>query len=409
MIYAATLATTALASAAFAQDQVTLDFWEGHSLQEEGATIKMIEAFEESHPHISINRVKTSFGTNFEAITTALASNTAPDVSPIWSGFLSQFAARGALVDLTEHGVTDPSGSIYPGAVDYVTWDGGIYGLPYAFDPRFIVYNAAALEEAGLEPAETFDEMISMAEQLAVVGDDGTVVRYGFGLGSADALAYFFINLLYAQGGDVFNEDGTQAAFNDEAGVAAGEIIARLAEQPGNTLNAQGDVVRQGVLTGRIAMVYDGPWVFHTAAQDDTSQEFVVGSVPTVAESDDPLNFGSVGAYVVYEQSEHPEEAAEFVRFLASPEAQQFRVEALKPGVSPDVLNQDVAQQTFDEWPALRTAQEELANSRIFPKHENWSAVYQAIIPAIEAIVSGDDVQGALDSAARQADRALRR
>jgi maltose-binding protein MalE len=54
-------------------------------------------------------------------------------------------------------------------------------------------------------------------------------------------------------------------------------------------------------------------------------------------------------------------------------------------------------------------AQTELEHSRIFPKHEHWSSVFQAIIPAVEAIISGEDPQTALDSAVRQANRQLRR
>jgi ABC-type glycerol-3-phosphate transport system substrate-binding protein len=392
-----------------AQDAVTLTFWEGHSAQEEAATIKMIEAFEKSHPNIKINRVKTSFGTNFEAITTALASKTAPDVSPIWSGFLSQFAANGALVDLTQYGAADLTKDLYPGAVDYVKWKDGIYGLPYAYDPRFIVYNEEAMKEAGItEPAKTFDELIADAEKMAKVSN-GQVTRYGFGLANADALAYFFVNLLYAYGGDVFNEDGTEVAFNGDAGVKAGEVIARLAANKNNTLNGNGDVIRQGVLTGRIGMVFDGPWVFYAAKSTQGAQPVAVGSMPVAKAGDAPLNFGSVGGYVVYAQSKHPAEAAEFVKYMASPEAQQYRVEGLKTGVSPSVVDQPAAQAAFKEVPALETAQMELANSRIFPKHEKWSSVFQAIIPAVEAIISGDDPQSALDSAARQANRGLRR
>ena len=47
--------------AARAQAQVTLQFWEGHSLQEETATIRMIQAFETANPTIKIERTKVAF------------------------------------------------------------------------------------------------------------------------------------------------------------------------------------------------------------------------------------------------------------------------------------------------------------------------------------------------------------
>lgn len=407
--FTAALLTAATATSVLAQEPVTLQFWEAHSAQEEAATIKMIEAFQKGHPDIKVNRVKTSFGTNFEAITTALASRTAPDVSPIWSGFLSQFAASGALLDLKQYGADAMTKGLYPGALDYVQWKDGMYGLPYAFDPRFIVYNQQAMKDAGItEPAKTFDELIQQAEKLGQASG-GQVSRYGFALANADSLAYFFINALYAHGGEVFSEDGKEVAFNSDAGVKAGEVIAKLAANKNNTLNGNPDVIRQGILTGRIAMAFDGPWIFYAARSTEGAQPVTVGSMPVAKAGDAPLNFGSVGGYVVYAQSKHPKEAAEFVKFMASPEAQQFRVEGLKTGVSPQVVDQPAAKAAFEKVPALQTAQMELANSRIFPKHEKWSSVFQSIIPAVEAIISGDDPKSALDSAARQANRGLRR
>lgn len=403
------ISTSLVAVPAFAQDEeVTITFWEGHSLQEEEATINMIEAFEESHPNINIERVKTDFGTNFERITTAIASNTAPDVSPIWSGFLTQFASQGQLVDLTESGAGASGEGIYEGAFDYVTWEDGVYGMPYAFDPRFLVINQKAMEEAGVtEPPATFDDLIAYTKQLTV-GDGSDIEQYGFGLGGDDQLAYFFINLLYAYGGEVFSDDGTEAVFNSEAGFQAGQLIADLAALPGSTMNA-GEGLRQSVLHGRVAMIYDGPWIFYEALQDPEAQDFVVGRVPMPNADDEPLNFGSVGAYVVYEQSDNKEAAAEFVRFLASPEAQQYRVAMLKPGVSPGVLEAPEATATFEEWPELKTAQQILDESRIFPEHDQWPSVFQAIIPAVEAIIGGEDPQSALDNAVNDANRALRR
>ena len=71
---ASALLCAALGGSALAQEPVTLQFWEGHSAQEEAATLKMVDAFQKTHPNIKVNVVKTSFGTNFEAITTALAN-----------------------------------------------------------------------------------------------------------------------------------------------------------------------------------------------------------------------------------------------------------------------------------------------------------------------------------------------
>jgi len=406
----AALVSIGLAGSAAAQETVTLQFWEGHSVQEETATIEMIKAFEASHPNIKINRTKVSFGTNFEKITTAVASTTLPDVSPIWSGFLTQFAAGGQLLDLTEYGAADAKAKIYPGAWSYVEWQGGVYGVPYAFDPRFIAYNEAAFKEAGLsEPPKSYDDLLAYAEKLTRKSGN-TIERYGLGIGAADALVYFYVNLIYSFGGTIFNEDGSEVVLNNEAGLKAANYLSTLAKSGTVSYGASGgDDLRNSLLSGRVAMIHDGPWIFYAANKAGEAQPVGAAAMPVAAADKESVNFGSVGAYVVYKSSKHPAEAAEFVKFMASPEAQQYRVKLLKTGVATDVASQPVAIETFKQWPGLEKAQTYLSQSQIFPKHEKWSKVFQAILPAAEAIMGGADPQATLDDMVNQINRQLRR
>jgi ABC-type glycerol-3-phosphate transport system substrate-binding protein len=374
----------ALSLLATTHAQVVLQFWEGHSTQEETATILMIEAFERANPDISIERTKVSFGSNFELITTSLASGTEPDVSPIWGGFLTQFANAGVLLNLSEYGAAELEEEIYPAAWNFAQWQGITYGIPYAIDPRFLVYSDDAFAEAGLtEPPQTFEELYDYAESLTVRRGD-VVDRYGFAIGESEALLNTYLNFLYANGGTVFNDDLTAAEFHSEAGVQAAEFLSRLVRDGYATQGVGADNLRQAFLLGRVAMFVDGPWIFYEVAHRPEPFEFGVAAVPS-AELDSPrTNVATVGAYAVYNTTDHPEEAARFVKFLASPEAQQYRVQSLKTGVSRDVINAPFAQEAFQEWPGLRTAQELLDDSQIYPIHPNWSRVVDVLVPARE-------------------------
>ena len=286
-------------------------------------------------------------------------------------------------------------------------WNDGIYGVPYAVDPRFIAYSQDAFDEAGVTTAPTTFEEFYEAAKALTVRNGNTVTRYGFALGADDALFNSFLNFLYANGGTVFNEDQTAAAFNSEAGVQAAEFLARLVEEGYAATGLTEE--RQALLTGRVAMIIDGPWIFYEIANSENGFDLGLAPMPTAVAGGQSGNVATAGAYVVYAQSDHPAEAARFVEFLASPEAQQYRVEALKPGVSPDVVNAESAQTTFETWPELKTAQLLLDQSTIYPIHPEWTRVYDALLPAIEAILSGADATQTLNDAARQVDRALRR
>jgi ABC-type glycerol-3-phosphate transport system substrate-binding protein len=404
------LSGTMIASC-FAQTQpVVLQFWEGHSVQEETATVRMIEAFEKANPNIKIQRTKVSFGGNFEKITTAVASGTAPDVSPIWSGFLTQFAASGSLLDLNKHGAANIKSSIYPSAWEYVQYKDGVYGVPYAQDPRMIVYNLDAFKEVGLEkgPA-TLDELYASAKALSK--KSGNVVdRYGLAVGDQDNLIYFYVSLLYAHGGLIFNADETEVAFNNDAGIKAAAYIGKLSKEGLISTNVPQDGMRRGLLTGRFGMIFDGPWIFYSAANlGQPAQPFDIVPFPSATPGGPSGTVASIGAYTAFASTKHPQEAAKFVMFMASPEAQQYRIQVLKPGVSPAVVNEPFAKETFQKLPALAKTQELSANVKIYPVQAKWTKVVDALRPALEAISSGADPQETITNAARQANRGLRR
>ena len=85
------------------------------------------------------------------------------------------------------------------------------------------------------------------------------------------------------------------------------------------------------------------------------------------------------------------------------------RCRAATVSTSPGVLEAETAQDTFQEWPQLETAQLLLDASTIYPIHPQWTRVVDALLPALEAIMSGADAEQELNNAARQAERALRR
>lgn len=403
--------SVAVISGSYAQaQQVTLQFWEGHSVQEETATVRMIEAFEKANPNIKVQRTKVNFGGNFEKITTAVASGTAPDVSPIWSGFLTQFAANGSLLDLNKYGAAEIKSSIYPSAWSYAQFKDGVYGIPYAQDPRMIVYNLDAFKEAGVEKGPTtLDELYASAKALSKKTGNA-VDRYGLAVGDQDNLIYFFVSLLYAHGGQVFNADESEVAFNNDAGIKAATYLSKLSREGLISTNVPQDGMRRGLLTGRFGMIFDGPWIFYAAANlGQPAQPFDVVPFPTATPGGPSGTVASIGAYTAFSTTKHPKEAAKFVMFMASPEAQQYRIQVLKPGVSPAVVNEPFAKETFGRLPALEKTQELSANVKIYPVQAKWTKVVDALRPALEAISSGADPQETITNAARQANRGLRR
>jgi multiple sugar transport system substrate-binding protein len=112
--------------------------------------------FERRNPGITIKITQFGWVDYWLALTTALISDTAPDVFLNHLSRYPELAANGALVDLAPYIKRDGiDRSVYIENL-YALWGRGArqYGLPKDWDAIGIFYNRAMLEQAGIDPAE---------------------------------------------------------------------------------------------------------------------------------------------------------------------------------------------------------------------------------------------------------------
>ena len=94
------------------------------------------------------------------------------------------------------------------------------YSIPLDIHPMTMFYNADLLSAAGFDAAPTTGEEFA---EIAGALSDGT--NNGFMVTSGFPIRQIFEMLLYQYGGTSFNEEGTEAAWNGEAGVQALSLI----------------------------------------------------------------------------------------------------------------------------------------------------------------------------------------
>ena len=132
---------------------------------------------------VEVNWVPGDYDASLNA---SLLSNEGPDVFELQTIDLARVRA-GQLEPLDDlfEGVL---GDFDKTAMTRVTVDGTIYGVPMILDPEFIYYNKSALEDAGVTPPKTMDELIAAAATL----DTGRVkgLYLGNDLGSTSYLLY---------------------------------------------------------------------------------------------------------------------------------------------------------------------------------------------------------------------------
>ena len=147
-----------------------------------------------------------------------------------------------------------------------------VYGMPTTGNVYGLVMNADYLNEAGLDVKDSPTDRAGFVEwcQTLTQGEGDNISVAGYGLttsGGPPSLAWGTV--LMQNGGSIMAEDGTRAAFNNEAGIDAAQWILDVFDKHkiGNKNFSFWDNVPQ-FEAGAIAVMIDSPrWYKHWSSQ----------------------------------------------------------------------------------------------------------------------------------------------
>ncbi len=280
----------------------------------------MIETFQEDFPHISID-VEVIPADYWTVVKTQIAGGDPPDIMWINVPNYPDLALNDALLpitDLVERDNVDLSP--FPDAlVDSYILDGELYGISKDFDTIGLYYRTDLFDAAGLDyPDETWtwDDLKEAA--AALTADD--VWGYAGGL----SIQEFELNLIRQNGGQVISADGNNTLFGEPAACEALQFLYSF-----HTDGTAPDQVTQDTshhwglfASGRIAMMQDGSW----AARSYADSEFDIDVAPLPAGTQRGNTIHGL-AWAILSGTDHPEEAWEFLKFLATEEAHTMQAE----------------------------------------------------------------------------------
>ncbi|SNT29480.1 extracellular solute-binding protein [Antarctobacter heliothermus] len=240
---------------------------------------------------ISITTLPTDWGNYYDQIKAAYAGGTPPDIHVMHRHRVPEFAGLGAIAeisgDLKAAGIDTSDWA--PAALDAVSYNGGIYGVPMDFHANLWHVNMDLMAEAGLvedgkpvlptSPAE----LLAQAQQFKdATGQDYLAADFAqFPIGVRVVLA-----LMWQQDANIFTDDGT-ATINSAAGQSAVTAITQLfdADLANPQLNYADS--QQAFLNGEAGILVNGTWVvdFYTAeaAKEEVGLDnYYVADFPTL-------------------------------------------------------------------------------------------------------------------------------
>lgn len=305
------------------KESVTLTVW-GDSTNQAilEAPFKAInEAFEKAHPDIKIDYQWTA---TFDTINIAVQSDTLPDLFWIQgnkSTKMAELAKNGYIMNLDQYNL---DASRYPdSAIQYAKVDGSVYcNYPGFFDYVTLYYNKQLFEENNVKVPTNYNEFETA---LATFMENGVTPISGSGNG--DFERYWMIQLLApALCGDDLEaiKDHREPAYTSMAQMFDKYQEYAQKQYLGKDFEGtDGSGSQLAFTNGKAAMIIDGTW--NNALYRDL--DFEVGAFAIPDESG--TRYGQSGesnftTFAVASKTQYPDQAAEYLKFLSSLEAEQI-------------------------------------------------------------------------------------
>lgn len=362
---------------------------------------ELVAKFQETHPDITVNLQITTTDGLPQRVLTALQSGAAPDIIDVQHGWVNGYAQNNLVIPLDD--VLQDSEDYVPAALDYVTLNDQLWGMPYRIESLAVIYNKGHFVEAGLDPEappQTWDELIAAAEALTQSGRSGFAITGGGEVGNT---IFRSMPFMWMNGGGIISEDGTQVLVNSPETVAAVEFYTNFYKNglsPSSTLENDGTANRRLFIAETVSMYQAGQFDVNSIKTENPNIDIGVMTIPHPEGKDTAAVLGG-WSFVIPADAKNPDEAKILLGFLAEAENQGYLTDTFPARVSA------MDMERFDD-PILQVYKEMLPFGRPAPAHPNWVQISQAYFDGIQRILLGDeDAQTAMDGAAAEIEALL--
>jgi multiple sugar transport system substrate-binding protein len=283
-------------------------------------------SFRSEHPDIEIEILAPGAQGWVEKLITMVAGGISPDTVFCANWWIPEMVEKGLFLDIQEYVARDKTWSddnYFPVTTAQTFYKGGRYAVPRHFSPMLMFFNRDLLRMSGLTdpPADwTWSEFEVTARRLTQ-SSDGVRTQWGFSpVGpndlTADALT---IPIVRSFGGDLFSQDGTRLALTEPKSIEAVQWLIDLSNVQ-HVAPMLSESSGGGFSGGRIGMHLNAFYRIMQLRSANVAFDWDVAQVPRGPVG--RVNRGASGVHAVVSTSKHPEEAWQWIKFLAGREAQ---------------------------------------------------------------------------------------
>jgi multiple sugar transport system substrate-binding protein len=311
----------------------------------------------------------------------------------IWT---AEFAGQKWLMDMSEY-VNSRKGEFIPSTLETIKFDGEKYwGVPKQTDAGFLYYRSDQVDSIPPTWQAVYDE----AKQ-----GDGIVYQ-----GAAyEGLTVDFLELAFAAGGKVLNEDGSKSEINSPENVKALQFMVdgiKSGAAPKAVTTYMEEPARRAFENGRATFMRNWPYAYALGQKaEKVKGKFKVAPYP---EFEGGGKAGILGGHnlVISAYSKNPEGAVALIDYLTRPEA--IKRDAAEYSLAP------VLEATYDDaevkeaLPFADELKQAVAQAKPRPVSPVYTQISSAIYKNVNQALSGQQSpEAALKKADSQINQAL--
>ncbi|SDG50395.1 carbohydrate ABC transporter substrate-binding protein, CUT1 family [Fontibacillus panacisegetis] len=357
----------------------------------EADSVKPIaQMYEEKNPGIKVEVQAIPWDTAHDKLLTAVASKNGPDVVQMGTTWIPEFAAAGALLDMSSYITQYPelkSENFFDGAIQTTQYDGKTVGIPWYVETRALFYRTDLLADVGYpEGPKTWEELKDASQKLVAKGGAD---HYAMPI---DAKDQNYLSMFAWQSGSDIIDANRQPEFNQPEYVESVNFLKSFYDEKLVPVGTDLDTFA-AFKDGTLPMFISGPWMVQGVMDKapEIAGKWTVKTLPSNKNSKSIMGGSDLS---IFQYSKNPDEAAKFISFLTSEEVQ---LKFYETSNSLPALKSAWADERFSD-PIIKAFGEQLINAIPTPMIKEWEEISQASVAAFEQItLGGADTQAELD------------
>ena len=157
--------------------------------------------FEAMYPGVKVEVIKTSWDDHNGKLSTMASAGEAPDIAEVSYSAIGSFVELGVGIEIDKYMDAERLADYDQNALDYMSLEGHVYGLPLYITIQAIGANKEMLTAAGADVAKIQSEGWTYDEFLKVIGNGTTENCFGFVFANSGVTASDFLNIFGVSAG----------------------------------------------------------------------------------------------------------------------------------------------------------------------------------------------------------------